>query len=236
MYFHKIWIIICKFSWWCFRWTWHIKTPWLGKFITLGPFSASWVIQSPRPFLALRSIPPVGMFTTPPNLEYGGAQRDKICSIDVPGSFFSANRLFLLREEVTSRLLCFSIFYSYLWQTVLRLIDITSMLCVSSECILKACLQGTWGRDSVVGIATGYGLVDRGVVVRVPIGSRIFIFSTSSRPALGFTQPPIHWVPGALFPGVKRPGCEADYSQPVPRSRKCGSIHSLPHTLSWRSA
>jgi hypothetical protein len=29
-------------------------------------------------------------------------------------------------------------------------------------------------RDSAVGIATGYGLDDRGVVVRVPVGSRIF--------------------------------------------------------------
>jgi hypothetical protein len=29
-------------------------------------------------------------------------------------------------------------------------------------------------RDSAVGIATGYGLDDRGVGVRVPVGSRIF--------------------------------------------------------------
>jgi hypothetical protein len=59
-------------------------------------------------------------------------------------------------------------------------------------------------RDSAVGIATGYGLDDWEVGVRVPIGSRIF--SKSSRPALGSTQPPIQWVPG-----VKRP-CEADPS------------------------
>jgi hypothetical protein len=44
-------------------------------------------------------------------------------------------------------------------------------------------------RDSVVGIATGHGLDDRGVGVLIPVVSRIF--STSSRPALGFTQPPI---------------------------------------------
>jgi hypothetical protein len=31
-------------------------------------------------------------------------------------------------------------------------------------------------RDSVVGIATGYGLDNRGVGVRVPVGSRIFSF------------------------------------------------------------
>jgi hypothetical protein len=35
-------------------------------------------------------------------------------------------------------------------------------------------------RDSVVGVATGYGLDDRGVGVRLPVGSRIF--SSPCRP------------------------------------------------------
>jgi hypothetical protein len=35
-----------------------------------------------------------------------------------------------------------------------------------------------------------------------------------SRMALGPTQSPIHWVPGALSLGVKRPGREADHSSP----------------------
>jgi hypothetical protein len=39
-----------------------------------------------------------------------------------------------------------------------------------------------------------------------------FLFSKSSRQALGSTQPPIQWVPGALSPRVKRPGREADHS------------------------
>jgi hypothetical protein len=34
--------------------------------------------------------------------------------------------------------------------------------------------QATMSRDSSVGIATGYGLVARGVGIRVPVGSRIF--------------------------------------------------------------
>jgi hypothetical protein len=42
-----------------------------------------------------------------------------------------------------------------------------------------------------------------------------FLFSTSSRPALGSTQPPTQWVPGALFPGVKRLGREVDHSPPT---------------------
>jgi hypothetical protein len=36
------------------------------------------------------------------------------------------------------------------------------------------------------------------------------LFSTSSRPGLGPTQPPSQWVQGALSTGVKRLGREAD--------------------------
>jgi hypothetical protein len=42
-------------------------------------------------------------------------------------------------------------------------------------------------RDSLAGIATGYGMEDRYVGVRVPVGSKIL--STSSRQALWSTQP-----------------------------------------------
>jgi hypothetical protein len=45
-------------------------------------------------------------------------------------------------------------------------------------------------------------------------GLGIFLFSTVSRTALGSTQPPIQWVPGALSLGVKRPRREADHSPP----------------------
>jgi hypothetical protein len=66
-----------------------------------------------------------------------------------------------------------------------------------------------------VGIATGYGLDDRGVAVRVPVGSRIF--SCPRRPHR-FWGPPNLLYNGyrRLFPwGVKRPGCEADHSSPT---------------------
>jgi hypothetical protein len=43
-----------------------------------------------------------------------------------------------------------------------------------------------------------------------PGGVKNFLFSTSSRSALGSTQPPIEWVPEALSPGG-----EADRSPPA---------------------
>jgi hypothetical protein len=42
-----------------------------------------------------------------------------------------------------------------------------------------------------------------------------FLFSTSSRPALGSTQTPFQWVPGALSPRVKRPVREAGHSPSI---------------------
>jgi hypothetical protein len=84
----------------------------------------------------------------------------------------------------------------------------------------------TMSRDSAVGIATGYGLDDREVGVRVPVGSRIL---SSPR------RPDQLWEPTRLlsngywwlFPwgwsgrGVKL----TTHLQLVPRSRKRGSIH-----------
>jgi hypothetical protein len=61
-------------------------------------------------------------------------------------------------------------------------------------------LQRLGSRDSVVGIATGYWLDDRGVGVRVAVGSRIF--SSPLRP-YRVRGPP---------PGVKRLWREADHS------------------------
>jgi hypothetical protein len=43
-------------------------------------------------------------------------------------------------------------------------------------------------------------------------GLGILLFTTVSRTALGPTQPPIQWGTRGSFPGVKRPGCEADHS------------------------
>jgi hypothetical protein len=52
------------------------------------------------------------------------------------------------------------------------------------------------GRDSAIGIAIGYGLDDRWGWSSSPGKVKNFLISTSSRPALGSTQPPIQLVPG----------------------------------------
>jgi hypothetical protein len=49
----------------------------------------------------------------------------------------------------------------------------------------------TTARDSAVGIATRYELDGPGIESRLGRD-----FQHSSKPALGFTQPPIQWVPG----------------------------------------
>jgi hypothetical protein len=70
-------------------------------------------------------------------------------------------------------------------------------------------------RDSVVGIVTGYGLDDKRGRSSSPGRIKNFLFSTSSRLALGPTQPPTQWVPETLSPGVKQSGREADHSPPT---------------------
>jgi hypothetical protein len=69
-------------------------------------------------------------------------------------------------------------------------------------------------------------------------GLGIFFFTTVSRMALGPTQPPIQWVPGALSLVVTRPGREADGSHPS--SAEVNEwvelyLHS-PNTPSWCGA
>jgi hypothetical protein len=89
-------------------------------------------------------------------------------------------------------------------------------------------------QDSSVGIVTGYGLDGRG---SIPGRDKIFLFSIASRPALGPTQRPIQWVPGALSPGKKQQVCEADHSAPSSAEVKNdGAVCSLLHTSSWRGA
>jgi hypothetical protein len=85
-----------------------------------------------------------------------------------------------------------------------------------------------------VSIATGCGLGRPGIDFRQ--GQEIFVYSTASRPALRPSQSPIQWVPGALSPGVKRLGREADHPPPSSAEVSGGAVSPLPDTSSWCSA
>jgi hypothetical protein len=75
--------------------------------------------------------------------------------------------------------------------------------------ITKSTLQRS-SRDSSVGVATGWRGRSSG-----PDRGKIFLLSTSSRPVLGPTLPLIQLLRGAISPGAKRPGLEADHSPPT---------------------
>jgi hypothetical protein len=89
-----------------------------------------------------------------------------------------------------------------------------------------------------VGIAklrtTGNGLDNRG---SIPAKDKIFLFYTTSRPALGPIQPPNQCLPGTLSPGVNRPGREAGRSpQSSAAVKNGGAILPLPYMSSWHIA
>jgi hypothetical protein len=87
----------------------------------------------------------------------------------------------------------------------------------------------------VLSIVTGYGLDDRGVGVRFPVGSRIF---SSQRRPNRLWSPPSLLSNGyrGFFPGGKEAGAWRWPLRLVSRPRNCGSIHPFPHTPLWHSA
>jgi hypothetical protein len=110
---------------------------------------------------------------------------------------------------------------------VLRQQGDNSVETISWSRVLFKSYGSSAGRKIPSGVALGYRLDDRGFETRRGMG--ISLFTTVSRPALGLTQPPNQWVPGALSV-VKRLGREADHS---PSSSVELYSHS-PSTPSWR--
>ena len=93
-----------------------------------------------------------------------------------------------------------------------------------ASCCLSLLCQNICGPGSLVGIATGYGRDGPGIESR-----RGRDFPHLSRPVLGFTQPPVHWVPG-LSRGVKssRGVTLTPHHLLVPWSWKSRAISLLP--------
>jgi hypothetical protein len=80
------------------------------------------------------------------------------------------------------------------------------------------------------GSSVGIGRYRKGLLTGPPDfipgrGKRFFLYSTASRSALGPTQPPNQWAPGALSLGVKRPGA---WNRPLPSSAETWSYTSTP--------
>jgi hypothetical protein len=72
--------------------------------------------------------------------------------------------------------------------------------------------------------------------VRFPVGLSVLFFATASRPTFGPTQPPINGYQGALSPGVKRPGGEANNSSPSSSKLKnaCSYAFTSPYVfMAW---
>jgi hypothetical protein len=89
----------------------------------------------------------------------------------------------------------------------------------------------------VVVVGAGYWLDKKEVGVRFPVGS--IIFSFPRRPDWLWGPPSLlcNGYAGALSPGLKRPGREADHSPPSSTEvRKRGSVRPLPCAPPWRSA
>jgi hypothetical protein len=69
-------------------------------------------------------------------------------------------------------------------------------------------------RDSLVGIALGYGLDDWGSRVRFPARAGNFFLHHRVQNGSGAHPPPTQWIPGTVSLGVKRPGREDNHSPP----------------------
>jgi hypothetical protein len=71
--------------------------------------------------------------------------------------------------------------------------------------------------------------------VSIPDRGKTFLISTASRPSLGYIQPPIQWVLGAISVCPNRLEYESDLSSPFGAEFKTTwSYTSIPNTFTWR--
>jgi hypothetical protein len=76
-----------------------------------------------------------------------------------------------------------------------------------------------------------YGLDDR---VSIPGRTRdLFLFATTSRLTLGPSQPPIQWVPGAIYPGLKQVVKLITLSSSAEVKNVWGYTSTPPYIMVW---
>jgi hypothetical protein len=97
-----------------------------------------------------------------------------------------------LASAIFSDYVSLSLASSYAWQLCARLVFLVLRYPLLMFNVFILVIRS---RDSAVGVATGYGLDDRGVGVRVPVGSRIFTFPC---------RPDRLWGPPSLLSSVYR--------------------------------
>jgi hypothetical protein len=98
-------------------------------------------------------------------------------------------------------------------------------------CPTQILLNPTGGRSRAAAVGSRKHGMGWTTWVWFPAGSRDFLFSTASRPALRPTQLPIKWAPGPFSLGVKRPGREADHLPPFKVYIKNGGAIPPPPLL-----
>jgi hypothetical protein len=85
-------------------------------------------------------------------------------------------------------------------------------------------------RDSSVSIKTGYRFGGRG---SIPGKDKIFSLLHSVHTCSGVHPACYSMGIGVSFPGVKRPGREADHSPSSAEVKNVGAMPPLPHASSW---
>jgi hypothetical protein len=93
--------------------------------------------------------------------------------------------------------------FSFFDQNFERISHLSNSCCMPTHLILPDLIT------LVVVVGQAYNMYIQLLMIIFPCIQNIV-----TRMALGPTQPPIQWVPGALSLGVKRPGPEADRSPP----------------------
>jgi hypothetical protein len=74
------------------------------------------------------------------------------------------------------------------------------------------------------------------VLLLAAVEQGFILYTATSRPALGLTQPPKYPVPEVVFPEVKRTELEVDHSSPscAEFKNECGYTSILPYVfMAW---